>query len=316
MTGGGLGVLTLLLAALLGVLLLWALAQALGRWRWAALGQELEARLAPGATPAPSAVDLHRELAGLPAPVARYLGLVLTDGQAMVARVRLRQSGQFNGSDGEPDWQPFTATQRVVTQVHGGRPGFDWDARIAGWLGLSVWVRDAYAGGAGLLQATLLGLIPLATQRDTPAAAQGELMRYLAETPWYPTALLPSQGVRWEALDARSAWATLTDGDTTVRLRFGFGPDGLVESVHAPARPRRLRGVMGVAPWRCRLSGYVRRQGMRLPFSAEVAWQLPTAGEPYWRGRVTQIDFSFAPLPLPLPLPSPQASPAALTQLA
>ena len=35
--------------------------------------------------------------------------------------------------------------------------------------------------------------------------AQGELMRFFAEAAWYPTALLPSQGVRWQAVDDTSA---------------------------------------------------------------------------------------------------------------
>ena len=39
--------------------------------------------------------------------------------------------------------------------------------------------------------------------------AEGELMRFLAEAAWYPTALLPSQGVRWQGADERSAFATL-----------------------------------------------------------------------------------------------------------
>ena len=37
--------------------------------------------------------------------------------------------------------------------------------------------------------------------------AQGELMRFFAEAAWYPTALLPSQGVRWQAVDDTSARA-------------------------------------------------------------------------------------------------------------
>jgi len=42
--------------------------------------------------------------------------------------------------------------------------------------------------------ASLFGLISLANWRGTPEVAQGELMRFLAEAAWDPTALLPSQG--------------------------------------------------------------------------------------------------------------------------
>lgn len=39
--------------------------------------------------------------------------------------------------------------------------------------------------------------------------AEGEFMRFFAEAAWYPTALLPSQGVRWQAVDAHTASARL-----------------------------------------------------------------------------------------------------------
>ena len=68
------------------------------------------------------------------------------------------------------------------------------------------------------MHAALLGLVTLADIRGTSEVAQGELLRFLAEAAWYPTALLPSQGVRWEALDGISARATLTDGATMVAL--------------------------------------------------------------------------------------------------
>ncbi|HXH12974.1 MAG TPA: DUF6544 family protein [Alphaproteobacteria bacterium] len=42
-------------------------------------------------------------------------------------------------------------------------------------------VHDAYGAGQGLLQAKLIGLVPLVHQRDTPEMAEGQLMRFLAE---------------------------------------------------------------------------------------------------------------------------------------
>jgi hypothetical protein len=47
-------------------------------------------------------------------------------------------------------------------------------------------------------------------QRGTPEPAQVELMRYLAKAVWYPTALLPRQGVRWDLIDEATARASLT----------------------------------------------------------------------------------------------------------
>ncbi len=82
--------------------------------------------------------------------------------------------------------------------------------------GLPVRVHDAYVAGEGILHASLLGLFPVVDMRGTSDVAEGELMRFFAEAAWYPTALLPSQGVRWEAVDDNSAYATLTEGDISV----------------------------------------------------------------------------------------------------
>src|SRR3712207_6139748 len=81
--------------------------------------------------------------------------------------------------------------------------------------GLPVRVHDAYVAGEGILHASLLGLFPVVDMRGTSDVAEGELMRFFAEAAWYPTALLPSQGVRWEARseerrvgkECRSRWS-------------------------------------------------------------------------------------------------------------
>ena len=113
----------------------------------------------------------------------------------------------------------------------------------------------------------------LAQMHGTPRIAQGELMRYLAEAVSYPTALLPSQGVRWDGIDGTSARATLTDGATAVSLVFTFGSDGMIATAWASSRPRSADQS---APWLlCRYSDYVERAGMRVPGEGEVEWQLP-----------------------------------------
>ena len=75
-------------------------------------------------------------------------------------------------------------------------------------------------------------------------------MRYFAEAAWSPTALLPSQGVRWEAVDDTSAHATITDARLAVKRLFRFNADGLIDSVRAQARGRVVNGTTVTAPWR------------------------------------------------------------------
>lgn len=263
---------------------------AFGAYRWAEGTRTLRARLEVARLPVrPRNVDL-REIEGLPAPVQAYFRAALREGQPMVEAVSVTHSGTFNMSETGEQWKPFTSTQRVVTQ----RPGFDWDGRIAIMPGLPVRVHDAYIAGEGLLHAALFGLVSLVNLHGTPEVAQGELMRFFAEAAWYPTALLPSQGVRWEAVDDTSAKATLKDGEITLTMLFRFNENGLIESVRAEARGRTVGGAVIPTPWEGRWSHYELRDGMRIPLEGEVAWLLPEGPKPYWRGRITDIGYEFA----------------------
>jgi hypothetical protein len=260
-----------------------------GAYRWTAGTQELRARLDAARAPVrPETVDF-RELEGLPAPVQRYFRAALEDGQPMVAGIRVRHEGTLNMGETTDQWKPFASDQKVVTQ----RPGFDWDGRVAMMPGLPVRVHDAYVEGEGILHASLLGIFTVADLRGTDDMAEGELMRFFAEAAWYPTALLPSQGVRWEAVDHHSAHATLTDGDISITMLFTFNEQGLIDTARAEARGRMVDGKVVPTPWRGRFWNYDERSGMRVPLGGEVAWLPPEGAKPYWRGRITEIDYEF-----------------------
>ena len=228
-------------------------------------------------------------LADLPLPVQRYFHIALKPGQAMISAASLRQAGTINLSSSAERWRPFAAEQRIV--VH--RPGFDWDARIRAFPGATVRVHDAYVAGEGLLAASLWGLVPLAEAHGTPEAAQAELIRFLAEAAWYPTALLPGQGVRWEAVDATSAKATLRDGATEATLLITFDAAGLIESARAEARAATVGKTVVMTPWEGRWANYQARDGMQIPIDGEAAWLTPQGRRPYWRGSVTDVAYEY-----------------------
>jgi len=275
------------------VLLLVALlvgAHLYGAYRWNDGTQELRARLdAARSQVRPQTVDF-RELEGLPAPVRRYFRAVLEEGQPMVAGVRVQHIGTFNMGETADQWKPFTSDQKVVTQ----RPGFDWDGRVAVMPGVPVRVHDAYIAAEGILHASLFGLFSLVDMRGTGDVAEGELMRFFAEAAWYPTALLPSQGVRWEAVDDRSAYATLTEGDISITMLFTFNEQGLIETVRAEARGRTVGGEVVPTPWQGHFWNYEERGGMRVPLDGEVDWKLPEGAKPYWRGHTPGLSYKFS----------------------
>mgnify|MGYP001188979357 CR=1 FL=1 len=279
-----------ILVGLLAVVATGALA-VYGLRSWDKGTRKLRSRIEGARVPVtPRAVDFC-ELEGLPEAVKVYLRAVLKEGRPMVTGVDVRHRGTFNMGDKTDRWRPFESDQRVITR----RPGFDWHGRVNLMPGLTVYVHDAYVVGEGVLYAALPGLVPLVDMRQAGDLAEGELMRFFAEAAWYPTALLPSQGVLWEAVDERSAYGTLTDGPIAVRMLFTFNDSGLIETVRVEKRGRTVGKQVVPTPWQGRFWDYEERGGMLVPLEGEVAWLLPDGARPYWRGRITAIAYEFAP---------------------
>jgi hypothetical protein len=124
-----------------------------------------------------------------PAPVQRYFDNVLPGGEPTVYAAQLAQEGEFLLRP--PNlWRPFTATHRLTMAP----VGFVWNARIRVIPGVAVHVRDALSYGVGSIHAKVFGVFTLASMHGTSELALGSLQRYLAEAPWCPPALLPSNG--------------------------------------------------------------------------------------------------------------------------
>ncbi|MBK5187764.1 MAG: hypothetical protein JJD97_05925 [Gemmatimonadaceae bacterium] len=260
----------------------------LGGARWKRDTAREIRKLATRAPAAPQPAHYDRaEIDSLPAPVVRYFEFALTQGQPLIEHARIEWKGQF--SIRPRRWTPFSATQHYQMRP----PGFVWDARIRMTPGVPVLVRDTYIDHEGSLRAAIGGVVKVADHRGTPGIAVGELLRYLGEAVWYPTALLPSAGLAWSAIDDSSATATLSDGATTVSIDAHFGASAEIRSLSA-MRPRDVKGESVLTPWVAHVGGYAVRSGMRVPTFGEAAWTLPTGPLPYWRGTLVDVHYSFA----------------------
>jgi hypothetical protein len=230
-------------------------------------------------------------LSSTPELVRRYFRVALHEGGPYVRTARVVQMGEFRNNetaDIEAGWQLFEARQVFGVSP----PGLVWDARISLTPLGSVWVRDAYVSESASLRAALFGLIPVVSAPDGPELRAGALQRFLAESVWFPTALLPSERLSWNAIDASHARATLKDGEVTVSLDFEFGLGGEIVAVKAPARARASgKGRFESMPWGGRYQRYEERSGMRVPLESEVYWVVNGKEQPYYRARNLEIAY-------------------------
>lgn len=228
------------------------------------------------------------QLVTLPAPVQRYFAFALSPAQPLIASADVESDGEFRM---KPDggWHAFTATQHYSADPR----GFIWDASINIAPFIDVRVADSYINGEGALYARAASIIPVVNEHGTPELAAGELLRYLAEAVVMPTALLPSSGVVWSAVDDSSACASMTDRGTTVSATFHFGLRDEIVRVSA-LRYRDVAGTGVLTPWVGHFRDYKSVQGMMVPMFGEVAWMLPSGMLPYYRGRTKHIVFELA----------------------
>ncbi|MDB5271297.1 MAG: hypothetical protein JWP58_4337 [Hymenobacter sp.] len=216
------------------------------------------------------------QLAGLPAPVQRYFRHVLTEGQPYLRGLRLRHGGQFK-TDLAKDWIAIAGEQYVTADP----PGFIWQGTTRQFI-----VRDEYVAGRGSLTVRLLGAVPI-VRGAGPHYDQGELQRWLAESPWMPTNLLPGRRVSWTAIDDQSARLTLAFAGTTVALVVRFNDRDEIEECET----QRYFGDAQLLPWVGRFGHYQVRHGVLIPTEAEASWVVDGQRQPYARFTVQVLDY-------------------------
>ncbi|HEX6051823.1 MAG TPA: DUF6544 family protein [Gemmatimonadaceae bacterium] len=256
-------------------------------WRRAS-AREL-ARLQAAARPRPASPPDQLAHAGLPAPVARYLALALPEGLTHIRRAHIQWAGEFQMRPGA-GWRPFQAEQDFTISP----PGFVWDARIQMMPLVRVRVRDRYVAGQGAMLGKVGGLLTVVDEGGTPEMASSALIRWLGESVWFPTALLPAgpngDGVRWEGVNDTTARATIADGGTEVSAEFHFAPTGEITRMTA-MRYRDVDGTGVLTPFEGQYRSHARLDGVLIPTAAEVAWLLPEGRFPYWRGRPVAVRY-------------------------
>lgn len=273
-----------------------ALALGAARRRWETATERLVRRLLMGrGGTAPEATVSFQVLDPLPGPVQRYFRRVLRDGQPCIRSARVRQAGQFRSkesADIQAGWQPFEAVQVFTAEP----PGFVWDARIRMAPFANVWARDGYVGGRASMLGSLLAAVPVVHADDGAELRAGALQRYLAESVWFPTALLPSDRLTWTPMNDFHARATLSDGETSVALEFEFGPTGEIVASYTPGRLRAASDGTGehvTLPWGSRYRRYEDREGIRVPLESEAYWVVGGLEQPYYRGYNVETEYEF-----------------------
>ncbi len=151
----------------------------------------------------------------LPDPVKKYFKLVLNANQPKIKSVRLTHHGFFKTSP-KNAWTKITGKQYFKTDA----PEFEWTGKTKLYKAV-----DKYLEGEGKLTVKLFSILPIVNAKGVHVN-QAELLRWLGESFWFPTNLLPSDILRWSPIDSLNAKLTYAYNNMTVFYMVRFNEIG------------------------------------------------------------------------------------------
>jgi len=215
------------------------------------------------------------ELEELPEPVQRYFRHVLKNGQPYISYVRLQHDGQFK-TDPAKDWITIKGEQYFTTE----NPGFIWLGRTSMFT-----AKDAYIAGKGQLTVSLLSLVDIVKSRGKKID-QGELLRWLGESVWFPTNLLPNKNLQWSPIDSSNAKLTFKYNDLEVYYIVSFNDKNEIVQL----KTERYMNEK-LETWIGKLKNYKEINGIIIPTSIEAIWKLETKDYSYARFNIKEIEY-------------------------
>lgn len=214
-------------------------------------------------------------LIDLPPPVRGYFEYTLTPGQQYIQKVYLAHKGVFKTSL-DSKWIRIKGEQHFTTK----EPGFVWIGKTALFT-----ARDMYIDSKGSIIVSLLHLFQI-VKGTGPHYDQGELLRWLGESVWFPTNLLPSDNLKWSAIDDKTARLSYIHEDFTISYKVHFDERGEITELET----QRHMGEEGLTTWRGKVSNYQTVNGMKIPMSIEAMWVINSQEHSYAKFDINHIE--------------------------
>lgn len=236
--------------------------------------------------PLDSKTIITREmLDSLPPVIQKWLKNSGIVGKEKIQFVRLRQKGEMRTeSDGK--WMPLKAVQYFYVND----PQFIWQTEVQMIPLITVTGRDKFSYGNGEMLIKLLSLINVSNVRGDPRVNSATMIRYMAETCWFPTAAL-SDYINWRAIDSTTAGVTMTYKGLSVYGVMKFAENGDLLSFEAD----RFKGKgkdANLERWFIQNTGFRDFGGIRIPYKNKITWKLKTGDYNWANIELTGLEFN------------------------
>lgn len=219
----------------------------------------------------------YKQLEGLPEPVQRYFKHVLKEGQSYISYVRLMHDGQFKT---DKNWVNIKGEQYFTTE----KPGFLWKGTTSMFV-----ARDMYISDKGQLIVSLFSLYKIVDAHGEKYD-EGELQRWIAESVWFPTNLLPSNRLKWVGINTHSARLNFNYKDISTSFVVYFNDADEIKEMES----FRYMGEEKREKWLCTMSNYKELNGVVVPTYAEAIWRLEKGDNVYAKFNVQKMEYDKA----------------------
>ncbi len=223
----------------------------------------------------------EEDLKPLPQVVQNYLRFTNIIGKEKIKTVRLKQGGGFRLKP-EDEFKTLKAVQYFNLEAM----EFIWQGKVS-----VITATDRFLNGKGDMTVKLLGFIKMASA-EGPEVNQGEVVRFLAEGVWFPSVFL-NDYIRWQALDERSAKATITLGDFSVSATFHFNEKNQVEKI-TTRRYMEKDGRFELEDWEIRIVEYSSFNDVFIPRKSEVVWKLDGGDFCWYKPEIYTIEYNIS----------------------
>jgi hypothetical protein len=147
--------------------------------------------------------------------------------------------------------------------------------------------RDMYIADKGRLIVTVLSLITVVDGQGE-SFNEGEFQRWLAESVWFPTNLLPSERLQWSAIDSDTAKLTFNYKELSILFLVTFNAGGEITQMET----NRFMDKDHKEIWIGKLADYKEMNGILIPNTIEAIWRLEKGDYPYARFYIKKIDYN------------------------
>jgi hypothetical protein len=214
----------------------------------------------------------------LPKPVQNYFKYCLKPGQAYAKSCSLTHTGWFKTAP-EKSAMPIKGTQ--VFNCTG--PEFVWTGKTKAFKAI-----DKFVEGQGQLSVYLFGFLRIVNEKGREVS-EAELLRWLGESVWFPTNLLPNEHLSWFPKDDYTAILQYQWEDFEISYEVTFNEQWQISTLTC----MRHMGNAGYKPWIGRVNDYQEINGMMVPMKISAAWLLDEGEYQYADFEVVDLNHQF-----------------------